>query len=361
MEKIKLSRLAARLTPYTPGEQPPPGMAIVKLNTNENPYPPSPHVFEAVIKATEDLRRYPDPDCTELRQLLAAKDNVRPENIFVGNGSDEVLAFLFAALFDSATAAAGEETLPVLFPDITYSFYPVYARLWNIPFRTVPLNEDFTLDPQSLCVPCGGVVFANPNAPTGLALGRDALRVALDYHREAGTIVAVDEAYCPFWGESAVSLQARYPALITVHTFSKVAALAGLRVGYAVGGEPLIAGLNRVKNSFNSYPVDRLAQAGAAAALRDWGYYADTIEKILATRERVFQALLARGWKVLPSSSNFLFASCPGKTGEELLHLFREVGILVRHFAQPRIAAYVRVTIGTDPDMDRFLEAAAGI
>ena len=358
------NRRVRTLNPYVPGEQPR-DRVFIKLNTNENPYPPSPLVLEAIQKAArETLRLYPDPESRELREAIAAAYRVKPEQVFAGNGSDETLAFVFAAFFEAGDPAA----LPLLFPDITYSFYPVYAGLWGVPFRTVPLGKDFSVNPEDYLVPAGGVVLANPNAPTGIVLkAGEILRIA-EYHARAGRVVAIDEAYgafvqkpgreSAFIGAASVTPYIEgYPNLLTVHTLSKMGALAGLRVGFVIGNEDLIEGLCRVRDSFNSYPLDRLAQAGAIAALTDAAYYAGLTRRIILTRERTIASLAVLGFETLPSQTNFIFTRHPGKSGAELFAGLRERGILVRRFDKPGIADFLRVTIGTDDEMDRFLEA----
>jgi histidinol-phosphate aminotransferase len=341
-----------RLEPYIPGEQPR-DRSFIKLNTNENPYPPSPQALKAVEKALADggerLRLYPDPACDELREAAAARHGVKPEQVFAGNGSDEVLAFAFGAFFDSDPAA------PLLFPDITYSFYPVYAGLWDIPFRTVPLTGDFSVNAEDYLYPAGGVIFPNPNAPTGRALAvRDILSVA-GYQGNHGRVVIVDEAYGAFGGESAVPHIRNYPNLLTVHTLSKAASLAGLRVGFAIGQEELIRGLCRIRDSFNSYTLDRLALAGAVAAVLDRAYYDEINQKVIATRERVSGRLRDLGVEVIPSAANFIFIRHPRLSGAEVFAALRERGILVRRFDTKRTRDYLRVSMGTDEDMDEFL------
>jgi histidinol-phosphate aminotransferase len=346
------------LSPYVPGEQPR-DRRFIKLNTNENPYPPSPLAIEAVKRAAGDgLRLYPDPACTELREAIATRYGVRPEQVFAGNGSDEVLAFIFGAFFEG-----GAEGLPILFPDITYSFYPVYAKLWDIPFKTVALKDDFSIDPADYLVPSGGVIFPNPNAPTGRLLSPDSIRGIARYHGEAGRLLVMDEAYGAFAlpSGSLVPFLDSHPNLLTVHTLSKVGGLAGLRVGFAIGNEELIEGLRRVQDSFNSYTLDRLAQAGAAAALGDAVYYEEITQRVIRTRERVAAALGTLGFEVIPSRANFLFVRFPGRGGEEAFSYYRERGILVRRFNQDRIGDFLRVSIGTDGDMDVFLEVSGEI
>jgi histidinol-phosphate aminotransferase len=349
-----------KLSPYVPGEQPK-DRQFIKLNTNENPYPPSPKVIEAIQKAAgEKLRLYPDPECTSFREAVAARYGVKPEQVFASNGSDEALAFAFGAFFESS----GSE--PILFPDITYSFYPVYANLWDIPYRTVPLDENFTIKIDDYKIPCGGIVFPNPNAPTGIALPLSEVLTLARYCEKQKKVLIVDEAYIAFttansFGtatgtESAVSRIGDHPNLLTVHTLSKFASLAGLRVGFAIGNENLIEGLCRMRDSFNSYTLDRLALAGAAAAVSDTDYYNEINNKVIVTRERVSAALRGLGCTVLPSSANFVFMKAPGISGVGFFSTLRENGILVRHFNKDRISDFLRVSIGTDEEMDAFLD-----
>jgi histidinol-phosphate aminotransferase len=366
------------LSPYVPGEQPR-DRKFIKLNTNENPYPPSPKVMAAISNTIfaekaeapgAGLRRYPDPACTELREAIAARYHVKPEQVFVGNGSDEVLAFAFAAFFNSNTiidsnTVDSNTVLPILFPDITYSFYPVYAGLWNVPFRTIPLADDFSINIEDYKAGCGGVIFPNPNAPTGLALPLKSILAVAECQKKSNRVVIVDEAYIAFANtpgvESAVPHIDAHPNLLTVHTLSKAASLAGLRVGFAIGNEELIEGLCRVRDSFNSYTLDRLALAGAAAAVSDASYYDKVNSKVIATRDRVSVDLAAQGFDVIPSSANFIFIRFPNKSGAAAFAALREKGILARHFNKPRIADYLRVSIGTDVEMDSFLEVCEEI
>ncbi|MDR1986100.1 MAG: histidinol-phosphate transaminase [Treponema sp.] len=350
------------LSPYIPGEQPRDGV-FIKLNTNENPYPPSPKVIEAIQKAAgDDLRLYPDPACTELRTAIAQRYGVTREQVFAGNGSDEVLAFAFAAFFESPAGKA----LPILFPDITYSFYPVYAQFWDIPFTLVPLAEDFSINIEDYKQASGGVVIPNPNAPTGQALPRSDLASLLRFYEQdqkgpSSRVVLVDEAYAAFGkGLEMAPLIHEHPNLLTVHTLSKAASLAGLRAGFAIGNQELIQGLCRVRDSFNSYTLDRLAQAGATAAILDASYYEGVNQKVIATRNRVSAALLALGYEVIPSQANFIYIRSRQSRGIEFFTFLREQGILVRHFNKPRIADFLRVSIGTDEQMDRFLEVCQG-
>ena len=338
------------LSPYVPGEQPK-DRKFIKLNTNENPYPPSPKVIDAIQKAAnENLRLYPDPQCCEFREAVAARYGVKPEQVFAGNGSDEILAFAFAVFFEN-----GAKEKPILFPDITYSFYPVYAALWDIPRRVIPLSEDFSINTADYKVPSGGVIFPNPNAPTGVALALDDILSLAEYLEKQERIFIVDEAYAAFGAQTVVPHINKYPNLLTVHTLSKSASLAGLRVGFAIGNEKLIEGLCRIHDSFNSYTLDRLALAGAAAAVSDAAYYDEINRCVIATRERTAEALRGLDFNVLPSSANFLFVKPPHVGGAEFFAALREKGFLVRHFNKNRIADYLRISVGTDEEMDAFL------
>ena len=335
------------LTPYTPGEQPK-GRKFIKLNTNENPYPPSPKALAAIQANTDaSLRLYSDPDAADLRAAIAKTYSVKPKQVFVGNGSDEVLAFAFQAFYS--------EGAEIVFPDITYSFYPVYANMFGICYRTVPLKDDFTVPVDALCGGNDGVVIANPNAPTGMELPQSEIRRILEAN--PNVVVIVDEAYVDFGGESVLPLIEEYPNLLVVQTFSKSRALAGLRVGFAFGCENLIQALNCVKNSINSYTLDRLALAGAAASVEDKEYFDIRCAKVMATRERTTEELRTQGFTVYPSKTNFIFVSHPDVPAKELFSGLREKGILVRYFAQPRIDNCLRVSIGTDEEMDAFLTA----
>lgn len=337
------------LTPYTPGEQPK-DRQFIKLNTNENPYPPSPRALEAIRAAAgEGLRLYPDPEGAALRQALAELHGLRPEQIFVGNGSDEVLAMCFMAFFDR----------DLLFPDVSYSFYPVYADLFHIPYREIPLDGEFGVDVADYLGNNGGVVVANPNAPTGRALPlADIVRLL---EGNPHVVVLVDEAYVDFGGASAVELIGGCPNLVVVRTMSKSRSLAGLRVGYALGSENLIAALNCVKDSFNSYTLDRLALAGAEASVRDAGYFRATLEKVVRTRAWTAQRLTELGFRVCPSAANFLFASHERVDAKTLLDGLRARGILVRWWDKPRIRNYLRITVGTDAEMEALCEALSGL
>ncbi len=333
--------------PYVPGEQPKEHKWI-KLNTNENPYGPSPKVLQAITRAAnEDLRLYPDPDCTQLRQAAAEQCGVSPEQVFCGNGSDEILAFSFQAFFDAER--------PIVFPEITYSFYPVYAEYFQLTYREIPMKPDFTLPMEQFYGQNGGVVLPNPNAPTGIAISLDEVELLIQQNPSA--VVLIDEAYVDFGAQSAVSLIDQYPNLLVVQTLSKSHSMAGMRVGYAMGQENLIRGLCCVRDSINSYTVDRVAQAAAAAALQDREYFDGSRQKIMETREKTADALKERGFAVCPSKSNFLFFRSERLSGEEIFQALREHGILVRHWNSPKICQWLRVSIGTEEDMEVFLQA----
>ena len=340
------------LTPYVPGEQP--RLAnLVKLNTNENPYPPSPKVLEAVrAEAADTLRLYPDPGSDRLRAGIAVLHGVSADQVFVGNGSDEVLAHAFMALL--------KHEQPILFPDITYSFYPVYCGLYEVAYRTIPLTQAFEIKLDEYRVPNGGIIFPNPNAPTGRVLALDEIERLLAGNPDS--VVVIDEAYIDFGGESAVGLVARYPQLLVTRTLSKSHALAGLRVGYAIGQAPLIDALNRVKDSFNSYPLDRFAQAGALASVEDRTYVEGICAKVVASRSGLVSDLEHLGFEVLPSAANFIFVRHPAHEGAALTAALRERGIIVRHFRTPaRIAPFLRITIGTDAQCKALVDALKAI
>jgi histidinol-phosphate aminotransferase len=339
------------LTPYVPGEQPK-QTDLVKLNTNENPYPPSPRALQAMAaEAAESLRLYPDPNAGRLKQAIADFHGVAAAQVFVGNGSDEVLAHCFQALLKHAR--------PLLFPDISYSFYPVYCGLYGIDFTRVPLREDFTIDPVDYRIANDGIIFPNPNAPTGRLLPLTAIRAILDANPDS--VVVVDEAYIDFGGTSAIPLVDDYPNLLVIQTLSKSRSLAGLRVGFAVGHAELIEALERVKDSFNSYPLDRFAISGAVAAIQDRDYFNATCQRVIATREQLAGRLTELGFEVLPSAANFLFVRHPGRDAGELAARLRERSIIVRHFNQPRIEQFLRITIGTDQQSECLCEALAAI
>jgi histidinol-phosphate aminotransferase len=344
------SEIVRELTPYVPGEQPKID-GLVKLNTNECPYGPSEKVLAAIAQQNSSaLRLYPDPQASLLRQAIARRHGLQPGQVFVGNGSDEVLAHVFMALL--------RHDAPLLYPDISYSFYPVYAKLYGITPREIPLAEDFSVrvDDYLKAGPNGGIVLANPNAPTGMPLPLSEVRRLLEGNPDS--VVVIDEAYVDFGGESVVSLIDSFPQLLVIHTLSKSRALAGLRVGYAMGHPDLIEGLTRVKDSFNSYPLDRLAIAGAVAAVEDVEWFERTCQMVVATRERMVAGLKSRGFEVLPSAANFVFARHPGSDAAALAAGLREQRVLVRHFRRPeRISSFLRISVGTEEQTDALLTA----
>ncbi|MCQ4270766.1 histidinol-phosphate transaminase [Pseudomonas kuykendallii] len=345
------SPFVKNLVPYVPGEQPK-LTKLVKLNTNENPYGPSPKAIAAMQAELGDaLRLYPDPNGERLKQAVAAFHGVRAEQVFVGNGSDEVLAHAFYGLF--------QHDQPLLFPDISYSFYPVYCGLYGIDYRTVPLDDAFQIRIEDYAQPNGGIVFPNPNAPTGCLLGLDAIEQLLGANPDS--VVLVDEAYIDFGGVSAVSLVDRYPNLLVCQTLSKSRSLAGLRVGLAIGHPQLIEALERIKNSFNSYPLDRIAIAGAAAAFEDQAYFEQTCAAVIDSREKLVGELKGLGFEVLPSAANFVFARHPQRDAAQLAAGVREQGVIVRHFTAPRIAQFLRISIGTPEQNAALIEALSGL
>lgn len=349
MNKFWSSRLSG-IEAYVPGEQPI-DRRYIKLNTNENPYPPSPAVqaeLESLQLAKgEELRLYPDPNSGNLTAVLAQRYQVKPSQVFLGNGSDEVLFFSFMAFMDAQK--------PAVFPDITYSFYPVYAEYLGIPTICPPLHEDFSIPVTELCRNRGVVVLANPNAPTSLALPLETVERIVRSNPDFTVIV--DEAYIDFGGESAVPLVDKYDNLLVIQTFSKSRSLAGLRVGYAIGNEDLITALRTVRDCINSYTIDRVAQRVAAVAVQDEEYFQQTRHKIIATRERCADKLSGMGFAVLPSAANFLFVSHPTARAADLLAGLRQEGILVRYWNKPRIFNHLRITVGTDEEMDALLDA----
>ncbi len=334
-----------RVTPYVPGEQPDqPGM--IKLNTNENPYPPAPGVEQAICGMyAEELRLYPDPNATKLVEAIASEKILRPEQVFVGVGSDDVLAMCFLTFFN------GPE--PILFPDITYSFYEVWAKLFGIPYATQPLDENFAIVPSDYNKPNGGIVLANPNAPTGLECPQEDLEEIVGNNPDV--VVIIDEAYVDFGARSAVQLLRKYNNLLVVQTFSKSRSLAGMRIGFAMGSAPLIACLNDIKYSFNSYTMDRTAIRAGIASIKDRHYLTRTMDQIIGTREWTKERLTELGFSVLDSRSNFLFATHERVPAKEIFEALREREIYVRYFEKPRIDNYIRVTIGTDGEMEVFL------
>jgi len=335
------------LVPYVPGEQPKLAK-LVKLNTNENPYGPSPRAIAAMqAELGDSLRLYPDPNSDRLKQAVADYYGVSSAQVFVGNGSDEVLAHAFHGLFQHGK--------PLLFPDVTYSFYPVYCGLYGIPYEALALDEQFQIRVEDYARPNGGIIFPNPNAPTGCLLALEAIEQMLKASPDS--VVVVDEAYVDFGGETAIKLVDRYPNLLVTQTLSKSRSLAGLRVGIAVGHPDLIEALERIKNSFNSYPLDRMAIAGAAAAFEDEDYFRATCQKVIDSREAVVAGLQRLGFEVLPSAANFVFARHPQKDAATLAAGLREQGVIVRHFKQARIAQFLRITIGTAEQNQALLDA----
>ena len=334
------------ITPYVPGEQPG-DKTLIKLNTNENPYPPSPLALERIRNISlPDLRLYPNSEGKIVKKAISDYYGIAEDQVFVGNGSDEVLGLLFKAFFD--------ETAKVAFPDITYSFYPVYGDLFKIPYMKIPLKEDFTIDFGDYPRGVKAIVFANPNAPTGLYIPVEKIEELLKDRPD--TLLVVDEAYIDFGGESCVPFILKYDNLIVVQTLSKSRALAGLRIGFAMGSAPLMEGLVRVKDSFNSYPLDTIAQVAAEAAFQDKAYFDETRGKIIKTREWAKEQLKDMGAEVTDSRSNFLFVKIPGMAGSVALEQLRKRGILVRNFKNQRISDWLRITVGTDADMAKVAE-----
>jgi histidinol-phosphate aminotransferase len=333
------------IKPYIPGEQPQDG-GYIKLNTNENPYSPSPRVIETIVRtAGEKLRLYPEIDGKSLRRVIADYYGLDAEQVFVGNGSDELLAFAFRAFYEKGT--------PVIFPDVTYTFYPVYCGLFDIEYRQIPLEENFTLNVDRFKGE-GGAVLSNPNAPTGICLGLDDVRKILSQNRDK--VVVLDEAYIDFGGDSAVCLVNDFDNLLVVQTASKGRSLAGLRIGWAMGQKDLIEGLARIKDSFNSYTVNTISLAAAIASFGDDEYFRDVVSRVIRTREHVTGEMRKMGFTVCESKANFIFASHPERNAGSLFAALREKKILVRYFDRPRINNHLRITIGTDEQMERLLE-----
>ncbi|HHP0323036.1 histidinol-phosphate transaminase [Acinetobacter baumannii] len=337
------------LEPYVPGEQPK-IQNLLKLNTNENPYPPSPKVVEAVQAVLHEqadaLRLYPDPDATALKQAIAKQQNIDVSQVFVGNGSDEVLAHIFKAFF--------LQDEPILYPDITYSFYPVYSQFFGTKTKEIPLDENFEIDVQDYTQPNGGVIITNPNAPTSIALSLTEIEQVLQANPDR--VVVIDEAYVDFGAESAVSLINRYENLVVCQTTSKSRSLAGLRVGFAIAQSHLIAALEAVKNSFNSYPIDRFAIAAAVASFEDQAYFEEQCQKVITSREKLVRDLTELGFNVLPSKANFIFATHSQHDAGQLAQKLREQGIIVRYFNKPRINQFLRITVGTDEQNARLVQ-----
>ena len=346
MDKPFLDKLR-QIDPYVPGEQPKTA-GIIKLNANENPYPPAPGVADVLRTFdTAKLAVYPDANAKALKTAVAERFSLRPAQVFLGNGSDDVLALAFQSFFCSDK--------PILYPDITYSFYPVWCDLFRIPYETMPLDEDFCVNVRDYDRPNGGIVLPNPNAPTGRGVSLDFLEDLLQHNQDC--VVIIDEAYVDFGAQSAVPLLDKYENLLIVQTTSKSRSLAGMRIGYALGSETLISTLEAVKNSYNSYTMDAVALAVGEASIRDEAYFQDTCRKVAATRDRSADELRALGFTVLPSLTNFLFVTHPEKKAPDIFAALREKGIFIRYFKLPRIDNYLRITVGTDEQMDKLLAA----
>ncbi|QGU96539.1 histidinol-phosphate transaminase [Clostridium bovifaecis] len=340
------SQITKSIEPYVCGEQPK-DRKYIKINTNENPYPPAPRVLEIIKEsANGDLRLYPDPNCGELREVIANYYDLNKNQVFIGNGSDEVLAFSFLAFFNSNDY--------IIFPEISYSFYPVYAKLYNIDYKLARLDKEFSIEVNDLMSKDGGVVIPNPNAPTGRYMDVDSIKKILDYNLEK--VVIIDEAYIDFGGTSVVNLIKNYPNLLVIQTLSKSRSLAGMRVGFALGQEHLIDGLNRIKNSFNSYTIDRIAAAAGAEAIKDEEYFKECVSRVISTREKVAMQLESLGFNVIPSKANFIFVTHPSYTANVLFTKLKGKNVLVRYFNKDRIDNYLRISIGSEEEMDFFID-----
>ncbi len=335
-----------KVEPYVPGEQSK-EKDIVKLNANENPYPPSPAVIEVINNFDcKGLKLYPDANAAEFKTAIAEFYGVKKENVFIGNGSDDVLALSFQSFFNSEK--------PIVYPDITYSFYPVWCELFSIPYKNYPLGSDFRINADDYKAENGGVVIPNPNAPTSLGEGREFIEKIMDYNKDC--VVIIDEAYVDFGGYSSVELTKKYENLLVTGTFSKSRSLAGMRIGFAIGSEKLISELEAVKNSYNSYTVNSIAMAAGTAAIKDVDYFNKTVSMVIKTRERVKEELRTLGFEVLDSQTNFLMATHPEKDMKDYFEYLKTHKVFIRYFNKPVINKYVRITIGTDEEMDIFLE-----
>ncbi len=336
-----------KIEPYVAGEQPD-KTDFIKLNANENPYPPAPGVIRAIERFQGGcLKKYPDANAKPLAAALAERFGLKPENVFLGNGSDDVLALCFRAFFNSDK--------PVLYPDITYSFYPVWCEMLRIPFETIPVDERFNIDPADYSRPNGGVVIANPNAPTSIGRGLDFMREILDANPDS--VVIADEAYVDFGGVSSVPLLSEYENLVVVQTFSKSRSMAGMRIGYALGNPEIISALYAAKDSYNSYPLDSVAIAAGVASVEDEEYFSATIKKVIATRERLARELRGMGFDVADSSANFLFAEHKSRRAKDIQEYLKSRDIYVRYFSKKRIDNRLRITIGTDGEIDALISA----
>lgn len=346
MDKPFLDKLR-KIDPYVPGEQPKTAN-IIKLNANENPYPPAPGVTEVLRTFdTAKLAIYPDANAKSLKTAIAERFDLQPTQVFLGNGSDDVLALAFQSFFCSDK--------PILYPDITYSFYPVWCDLFRIPYENMPLDEDFCVNVRDYDKPNGGIVLPNPNAPTGRGVTLEFLEDLLQHNQDC--VVIIDEAYVDFGAQSAVPLLDKYENLLIVQTTSKSRSLAGMRIGYALGSETLISTLEAVKNSYNSYTMDAIALAVGEASIRDEAYFQETCRKVSTTRDRSAEELRQLGFTVLPSLTNFLFVTHPEKKAPDIFAALREKGIFIRYFKLPRIDNYLRITVGTDEQMDTLISA----
>lgn len=345
MEKLWKKNLR-NVEPYVPGEQSK-NKNIIKLNANENPYPPSPKAIEALQNFNcSSLRFYPDANAVEFKKAIAKFYNVHPENVFLGNGSDDVIALCFQSFFNSEK--------PIVFPDITYSFYPVWCNLFKIPYKNYPLSNDFRINVEDYKEENGGIIIPNPNAPTSLGEGKEFIEKLLNYNQDS--IVIIDEAYVDFGGYSSVELIDKFENLVVVGTFSKSRSLAGMRIGFAIGSKELISVLEAVKNSYNSYTVNSVSMAVGTASINDKEYFEKTVSKVIATRERITDELRELGFTVLDSKTNFLFATYNGKNMKDYFEWLKAQNVFIRYFNIPKIDNYVRITIGTDEEMNVFLD-----
>jgi len=345
------SDFVSQLEPYVPGEQPKISN-FSKLNANENPYGPSPDALAVMQQlSNDDLRLYPPMNADDLKQTIADHYSLSKEQVFVGNGSDEVLAHAFNGLL--------KQSKPLLFPDISYSFYPVFCQLYGIEYEQIPLADDFSINLHDYLRANGGIIFPNPNAPTGRLLGLNVIEQLLQANPDS--VVVVDEAYIDFGGESAVALIDSYTNLLVVHTLSKSRSLAGMRIGYGMGSAELIEGLERIKNSFNPFPLGQLQIAAAIASFEDQDYFQQTCQRIISSREQVSEQLQNLGFEVLPSQANFVFARHSNRPAQELSLALREQGLIVRHFKKPRIDEFLRITIGTEQQNELLIAALESI
>lgn len=336
-----------KIEPYVAGEQPN-KTDFIKLNANENPYPPSPEVSKVLNSfVCGDLKRYPDANVTPLARAIAEYEGLKAENVFVGNGSDDVLSLCFRAFFNS--------DLPIIYPDITYSFYPVWCDMMRIPFKTIPVDENFEINAADYAIPNGGVVIANPNAPTSIGRGLDFIREILDANQQS--VVIVDEAYVDFGGTSSVPLLKEYENLVITRTFSKSRSMAGARIGYALGNREIISAIFAAKDSVNSYPLDSMAIAAGVASIGDEKYFRETLAKVIATRERLTKELCALGFDVKKSSTNFVFAEHSSCAAKDIQEYLKTRDIYVRYFNKKRIDNRLRITIGTDEEIDKLVLA----